>query len=76
VPSPPAGVAVGVAVAVGEADSSDSLCAEICSSSFHCPPSFTRPQRMRKRGMPVLSTKETSAVAVAVVPNASSTVSE
>jgi hypothetical protein len=30
-------------VAVGEADGSDSLCAEICSSSFYCPSSLTRP---------------------------------
>src|SRR5215216_1799980 len=70
--------AVGVAVGVGELSGwgSISLCADICASSFHCPLSFTRLQTMRKRGVPVLSTKETSTVAVAVLPNTSSTVRE
>src|SRR5918997_759071 len=58
---------------VGEAEESVFDCDEICSSSFHSPPSLTRPQTMTKRGVPVLSTKETSTVAVAVVPRTSST---
>jgi hypothetical protein len=53
-----------------------SLCAEICSSSFHAPSSFTRLHTMTKRGVPVLSTKETSTVAVAVVPKTSPTCNE
>src|ERR671911_1443358 len=65
------GDAVGTAV-VGAGELPDwgcvALCAEICWSSFHRPPSFKRPHTMTKRGMPVLSTKETSTVAVADVP--------
>jgi acyl-CoA reductase-like NAD-dependent aldehyde dehydrogenase len=49
------GDAVEVAVGVGELSgwSSVSLCAENCSSSFHCPTSFTRLQTIPKRGVPV-----------------------
>src|SRR5918998_1013062 len=72
------GDAVGVAVGVGELSGwgSVSLCAENCSSSFHRPSSLRRPQTMTNLGVPVLSTKETSTVAVAVVPETSSTVRE
>src|SRR5829696_540544 len=72
------GDAVGAAVGAGELSAwpSVSLCAKICASSFHCPPSFTSFQTIRKRGMPVLSMKETSTVAVAVVPETSSAVRE
>ncbi len=49
------GDAVEVAVGVGELSgwSFVSLCAEICSSNFHCPSSFTRLQTIPKRGVPV-----------------------
>src|SRR5215217_6929713 len=69
------GDAVGVAAGVEELSGwpSVSSCADICASSFQCP-FFTRLQTIRKRGMPVLSTKETSTVAVAVVPETSSIV--
>src|SRR5215204_1440543 len=72
------GDAEGVAVGAGEVSGwgSVTLCDEICSSSFHCPSSFKRLQTMRKRGLPVLSTNETSTVAVAVVPKTSSTCKE
>jgi hypothetical protein len=72
------GAAVGVAVGAGELAGWDSVtvCDEICSSSFHCPPSFKRLHTMTKRGVPVLSTKETSTVAVAVVPKTPSTCKE
>src|ERR687890_218509 len=52
------------------------LCAESWLSSFHRPPSCTRLHTMTKRGVPVLSTNETSTVAVADVPRTSSTVRE
>src|ERR687893_3014178 len=72
------GDAVGVAVGAGELSGwgSVTVCDEICSSSFHCPPSFKRLHTMTKRGVPVLSTNETSTVAVAVVPKTSSTCKE
>jgi hypothetical protein len=72
------GDAVGLAIGAGELSGWDSVprCAENCSSSFHCPPSFTRPHTMTNLGVPVLSTKETSTVAVAVMPDTSSTVKE
>src|SRR5215208_945908 len=72
------GDAEGVAVGAGELSGWEctTLCAEICSSSFHCPSSFKRLHTITKRGVPVLSTKETSTVAVAVVPKTSSTVRE
>src|SRR5215211_7135620 len=72
------GDAVGATVGVDEISGwgSVTLCAEIWLSSFHHPSSFTRLQTMTKRGVPVLSTKETSTVAVAVVPNTWSTVRE
>ena len=68
--------AVGLEIGAGELSGWDYVprCAENCSSSFHCPPSFTRPQTMTNLGVPVLSTKETSTVAV--VPDTSSTVKE
>src|ERR671911_787889 len=73
------GDAVGMTV-VGAGELPDwgcvTLCAEICSSSFHAPSSFTRLHTMTKRGVPVLSTKETSTVAVAVVPKTSPTCKE
>src|ERR671912_374371 len=73
------GDAVGMTV-VGAGELPDwgcvALCAEICSSSFHAPSSFTRLHTMTKRGVPVLSTKETSTVAVAVVPKTSPTCKE
>ena len=70
------GEAVGVAVGVAELSSCGSvtLCAENCWSSFQAPPSFTKPQTMTNLGVPVLSTKETSTVAV--VPRASTTSNE
>ena len=69
---------VGLAIGAGGLSGWDSIprCAENCSSSFHCPPSFTRPQTMTNLGVPVLSTKETSTVAVAVIPDTSSTLTE
>src|ERR671910_3611792 len=72
------GDAEGVAVGAGELSGWDpvTFCDEICLSSFHRPPSFKRLHTMTKRGVPVLSTKETSTVAVAVVPKTSSTVRE
>ena len=72
------GDAEGMAVGAGELSGwgSVTLCDEICSSSFHAPSSYTRPHRMMNLGVPLLSTKETSTVAVAVVPNTSSTVRE
>src|SRR5215208_3606645 len=72
------GDAEEVAVGAGELSGWDAitLCDEICLSSFHCPPSFKRLHTMTKRGVPVLSTNETSTVAVAVVPKTSSTVRE
>src|ERR687894_3328216 len=83
------GVGEGVGEAEGEAVAmrvvgadeisgcgSVTLCAESWLSSLHCPPSCTRFHTMTKRGVPVLSTKETSTVAVAVVPGTSSTVRE
>src|SRR5215212_8751153 len=73
------GDAVGMTV-VGAGELPDwgcvALCAEICSSSLHAPSSFTRLHTMTKRGVPVLSTKETSTVAVAVVPRTSPTCKE
>src|ERR687897_3071799 len=73
------GDAVGMTV-VGAGELPDwgcvALCAEICSSSFHRPPSFKRPHTMTKRGMPVLSTKETSTVAVSDVPRNTSNLKE
>src|SRR5918995_4358923 len=70
--------AVGVTVGAGALSGwgSVTLCAEICSSSFHCSPAFKRLHTMTKCGVPVLSTKETSTVAVAVVPKTSSTCKE
>jgi hypothetical protein len=51
------------------------LCDEICSSSFHRPPSLRRLYTITKCGVPVLSAKETSTATVDVVPSTSSTVS-
>src|ERR671916_513910 len=72
------GDAVEVAVGVGELSGWGfiSFCAESWLSSFHRPPSFTRFQTITNLGVPVLSTKETSTVAVAVVPITCSTVRE
>src|SRR5918994_4408838 len=73
------GDAVGMTV-VGAGELPDwgcvALCAEICSSSFHAPSSFTRLHTMTKRGVPVLSTKETSTVAVSDVPRNTSNLKE
>src|SRR5215208_4675458 len=70
--------AVGATVGADEISGCGSviLCAESWLSSFHRPPSCTRLQTMTKRGVPVLSTNETSTVAVADVPRTSSTVRE
>src|SRR5918994_7819498 len=72
------GDAVGATVGADEISGCGSvtLCAESWLSSFHRLPSCTRPQTMTKRGVPVLSTKETSTVAVAMVADTSSTVRE
>src|SRR5215211_345074 len=72
------GDAVGAAVGADELSGCGSVirCAEIWLSSFQAPPSFMRLQTMTNRGVPVLSTKETSTVAVAVLPSTSSTCKE
>src|SRR4028119_1136727 len=72
------GDAVGATVGADEISGCGSvtLCAESWLSSFHCPPSLRRLQMMPNRGVPVWATKETSTVAVAVVPITWSTVRE
>ena len=70
-------LAVGVADCPGAAVYPSSMrWAETWESSFHSPPSFTRFQTIKKRGVPVLSAKLTSTVAVAVVPSTSFTSTE